>query len=266
MIIAVGYSNAIGQCAGAANIYSFIYNGNTYEVVRENKTWINAAACAVQRGGILAEINNVAEQNAIFSELNSNASINVIYTAAPDGGGASYVWIGGNDLATEGDWVWDGNNDNSSTQFWLGTSTGSPVGGLYNNWGNEPDDYLGQDALGLALINWPLGVAGQWNDVDHTNSLYYVIEYSGIVGINDTELEENIEFYPNPFKGFVTIESNNLKMENVVVINSIGQEVKVLNVDGLYALKIDLSSLESGVYFMRASFKDGRSITKTIVK
>ncbi len=175
--------SVLGQCTDTSNIYSFVHDGKIYEVIKENKTWVDAAACAVERGGILTEINDTSEQNAIFTELNSNAGINVNNTVAPDGGGGSYVWIGGNDLSVEGNWVWDGDNDNNGTQFWMGTSTGNPVGGLYNNWGNEPDDFQGQDALGLSLNGWPFGVAGQWNDVDHINTLYFVVEHSAVLPI-----------------------------------------------------------------------------------
>ena len=119
----------------------------------------------------------------------SNANIEVDNTVAPDGGGGSYVWLGGNDLAEEGTWIWDGDNDGNGTQFWQGAADGAPVGGLYNNWGNEPDDWNGQDALGLSLNGWPLGVAGEWNDVDETNSLYFVIEYTGIVGLEDNKFK-----------------------------------------------------------------------------
>lgn len=165
-------------CADASNIYTFTYDGKTYELVRENKSWVNAAACAVERGGYLSEINDANEQNVIFAEL-QNASIVNDNTIASDGGNRPYVWIGGNDLATEGSWVWDGNNDNTATDFWLGDASGSPVNGLYNNWGNEPDNFgAGQDALGLALTDWPLGVAGQWNDVEADNALYFLIEYN----------------------------------------------------------------------------------------
>lgn len=116
-------------------------------------------------------------QYLIFNALN-NASITNSNTVAPDGGGAAYVWIGGNDLTTEGNWVWDGNNDGKGIQFWLGDTSGNPVNNLYNNWGKEPDNYLNsQDALGLALTNWPLGSAGQWNDIDDSNKLYFVIEF-----------------------------------------------------------------------------------------
>jgi len=138
-------------------------NGQNYEIVLANMTWINAADFAESRGGFLAEINDLNEQESIFNAL-MNASIEAANTVAPDGGGASYVWIGGNDLETEGDWIWDGDNDGSGTQFWMGDSNGTAVGDLYNNWGNEPDDFQGQDGLGLALTNWPLGMAGEWND------------------------------------------------------------------------------------------------------
>ncbi len=177
-VLMVGsYQSSFAQCASASNIYAFSYNGKNYEVVRQNETWINAASCAVSRGGYLAEINDVNEQNALFNALTNNANINNNNTEAPDGGGGAYVWIGGNDLQVEGNWIWDGDNTNGGPQFWQGTANGTPVGGLYNNWGNEPDDYFGQDALAMSLNGWPLGVAGEWNDVDHTNTLYYIIEY-----------------------------------------------------------------------------------------
>jgi hypothetical protein len=98
-------------------------------------------------------------------------------TSSSDGGDASYVWIGGNDLATEGTWVWDGNNDGSKTDFWIGDKTGTAVEGRYHNWGDEPDDFSGQDALGLALTDWPLGLASQWNDLRESNKLFFVIEF-----------------------------------------------------------------------------------------
>lgn len=159
-----------------SSIIPFSYNGTNYEIVRSNKTWSEAASFAVSRGGGLAEIDNSAEQNALFAELN-NASIITSKTTASDGGNASYVWIGGNDMATEGNWIWDGNNDQTGAQFWMGTQSGTAVGGLYNNWGDEPDDFgSGQDGLALALTDWPLGVAGEWNDVELTNTLYFLIE------------------------------------------------------------------------------------------
>ena len=168
----------IAQCTSESNIYSFVYNGKTYEVVKENKNWVDAATCAVKRGGYLAEINSLEEQNKIFSQLNIKAGINTKQTVSVDGGSASYLWLGGNDLAEEGKWILDGNNDGSGPQFWQGLSNGSAVGGLYNNWGHEPDNWNDiQDALAIAITEWPLGSgalgkASQWNDLDKANLLY----------------------------------------------------------------------------------------------
>lgn len=174
----------VSQCANSSNIYSFTYNNKNYELVKENKTWEEAAACAVARGGYLSEINDISEQNAIFNELSNNATITTSNTTAPDGGNAAYVWIGGNDMLTESSWAWNGDNNSTYTLFWYGTFDGNAIGGLYNNWGKgsigllEPDDYLNnQDALGLALTNWPNGSSGEWNDLNKDNTLYFLIEF-----------------------------------------------------------------------------------------
>lgn len=164
-------------CPQAPNSFSFEVDGVLYELVLENRSWITAAFCAVEQGGRLAEINSQSEQDGIFAALNQ-ANINLSDTQATDGGGASYVWLGGNDLAEEGLWILDGDNDGQGPQFWQGAVDGSPVDGLFNNWGMEPDNFgTGQDALSLALTDWPFGVAGQWNDLDQINGLFYLIEF-----------------------------------------------------------------------------------------
>lgn len=247
--------NAKGQCADPGNIYTFTYNGQTYEIIKENKTWVDAAACAVERGGMLAEINDAAENQAIYNELINNAGITNSNTVAPDGGGGAYVWIGGNDLGTEGSWIWDGDNDSNGSQFWQGTSSGNPVGGLYNNWGNEPDDYNGQDALGLSLNGWPLGVAGQWNDVDDGNTLYFVVEYPSTSGLN--ELKSELKVYPNPFTSKITIENDGRDIDEIRIYNASGEEVKVFAMNKSAIKEIDLSDLDRGMYLLAAKTTEG---------
>ncbi len=160
-------------------VTSVSLNGKDYEIVQTNMNWINAADFASSRGGYLAEINGADEQDAIFGALR-NAGIDNRNTVAPDGGGASYIWLGGNDLATEGEWIWDGDNDDDGMQFWMGSFNGTPVDDLYNNWspGAEPDNFgTGQNVLAIALTDWPFGSAGQWNDIFRTNELYFIIEF-----------------------------------------------------------------------------------------
>lgn len=114
----------------------------------------------------------------------------LVSTTASDGGGSLYVWIGGKET-TEGTYVW---SDNPTTSFWTNGSGGSSVGGAYQNWGRsassaggpEPDNYLGtQNRVAMALERWPaslsydaIGQAGQWNDIQSGDLLYYLIEWT----------------------------------------------------------------------------------------
>lgn len=178
-----------------APVFAFQFNQKEYEIVQWKKNWADAAACAVSRGGYLAHIDDQDEQDAIVQAL-SDAGIAPNYTSVPDGGGIAYVWIGATDKFTEGKWIWAGNGVNSPLNFWNGKgAAGSAVNNRYHRWGNsstggtrvEPDDFSNnQDAAGIALTNWPWGVAGEWNDINSNNLLYFVVEKGafpcGLVG------------------------------------------------------------------------------------
>jgi hypothetical protein len=166
--------------------FQFIFNDHTYQVITTSSSWEAASAAARSKTvngvqGYLAHIDNLQENTAIFDQLMANISSNDFgNTSSPDGGGAAYVWIGANDISTEGTWVWV----DDGTQFWQGGQGGSRVDGRFNNWplGFEPDNWRQQDAAGITLTGFPLnmppwGAPGQWNDVDINNNLYYVVEF-----------------------------------------------------------------------------------------
>jgi hypothetical protein len=187
---------ALGGSASAD--FDFIHNGHTYVVVEARRTWQAAATDAVARqrvgtSGHLAIIETAAENTAIFNQLIANITpAEFINTQAPDGGNGFFVWLAANDLAVEGDWVWDGDGDGPGVgQLFYrgrGNAGGGPIGGLYHNWGtfngspHEPDNGASglQDAGGIALANYPRGLAGQWNDVRADNTLYYIVEFNAI--------------------------------------------------------------------------------------
>jgi hypothetical protein len=173
--------------------FTFSQSGHTYLAVTTPLAWTAAAADATSQeidgqSGSLARIDDQAENDAIIAALLANIpSADFSNTDAIDGGGGAYVWLGATDRVTEGVWHWDGDADGAGDQFWQGNQNGNPVGGLYNNWGrgtrqNEPDNFFfmgsDQDAAGISLNGWPLGSAGQWNDVALTNALYYLVEFA----------------------------------------------------------------------------------------
>ena len=183
----------INLSSAAERVVSFQVLGKRYELIRETKTWKQAAEIARAKGAHLAKINSVQEQNGVWQKLRALGAM-AKSNIATDGGGAYYVWLGGNDIKSEGDWIWDGDDLNGGIKFWNGNGYGRRVGDQYSNWGSsahgkEPDNYLGnQDGVAIALTNWPLGNAGQWNDVSTTNKFYFLIEYGNDVYEYDFEI------------------------------------------------------------------------------
>jgi hypothetical protein len=176
----VGISISYACSIDDDQVHTFFVGQQRYEVVKSEKTWSDAAACAVLRGGYLAEIQNQNEQDSVLAGIQA-ADIPNNYVQVSDGGGVAYVWIGATDRAGEGQWLWNGTNENDKgTLFW---NNGSSVSGAFANWGSsnfgqEPDNYLGnQNAGAIALADWPVGTAGQWNDINEANQLYFVSEY-----------------------------------------------------------------------------------------
>ena len=195
MILFIGCAASVPCTANDGNV--FTYNGHTYEIVKEARTWIDAAKAAAKRekygvAGALVRIDNAAENQAIYKHLiEAIPPSEFPNTNAPDGGGGAYVWLGASDRLHEGKWIWDVNGDKHGDPFWSGGKNGSPVDGRYYNWGtvnrvqNEPDNYHNQDAAGISLNGWPipsrrLGLPGQWNDLNIDNKLYYLIEYPAV--------------------------------------------------------------------------------------
>ena len=276
-ILMVNHAQA-QTCADTNHIYKFKYHGKKYEIVKELKSWDSAAACAVQRGGYLAQINNQMEQDSIYHAIVTGAGVSSTYTVVGDGGGIAYIWIGGTDKHAEGTWLWDGNNDNIGTNFWTGQGAagaggGSAVGGAYNHWGgttsgtaNEPDNYAGnQNAAAIGLASWPYGIAGEWNDINATNVLYYVIEYdSTTTGVKELKHSSSHGpvFAPNPAHHNISILNNNPdeSIATVTLYNQLGT-IAIQS----KSTELDVAHLPSGFYIATIDMEGGERFFKTVV-
>lgn len=263
----VTYLFLSAQCFDEANVYSFDFEGHTYKIVKENKTWMDAIECAVENGGYLLEINNQEEQFNPVSEIATNAEI--VESNTTNTFGTAAVWIGGSDSQNEGTWIWDGDNDDIGDQFWEGGPNGSSVGGLYSNWGTnppEPDNSGNQDKLTLTIDSSHPNYT-KWNDLSvNINSLYFIIEYNTILSNKGINYSNKIHIYPNPFEDYIFIENNNSQsIRKLQVFNNLGQII-----DTQYHLasesKINLTNLESGIYYLHLIFDDGSTFMSKIVR
>ncbi|HEX2871614.1 MAG TPA: C-type lectin domain-containing protein [Polyangiaceae bacterium] len=97
------------------------YGGHLYAFCSTPLVRADAEAACESMGLRLVRVDDVDEltwlRGVCFAAVGSNNSSTV------------WPWLGANDLAVDGEWRWaDG------IQFWQGTQTGGPVGGLFENW------------------------------------------------------------------------------------------------------------------------------------
>ncbi len=277
-------------CADSLNIYTFYYQGKKYEIVKELNDWDDAADCAEERGGYLVHIGSQQEQDSVYYHISVGAAISNTYTSVPDGGGVAYIWIGATDLAQEGNWLWDGDNDGSGTLFWTGQGAagaggGAAVGGAFVNWGGkstgtikEPDNYAGnQDGAAIALRGWPggsgaLGIAGEWNDIAVTNSIYFIIEYETGIGINETAPspgEENFSLFPNPSSGdYITLltEQDGSMINKAEIFSVNGRLITTIETGQSRLNMIPVSDLPAGVYILKVYTSGGITFNKRFLR
>ncbi len=122
-------------------------NGHTYHLL-EAATWTNSEAEAVTLGGHLVTINDAEENTWVFD------------TFANFGGEAKDLWIGLNDVQSEGDFVWS----SGETSLFTNWQTGQPDGGPGN------DEHYAQIYAGGTPIHFAGWVPGRWNDFNGSPS------------------------------------------------------------------------------------------------
>lgn len=136
--------------ASTGNFYRFVTTNVNLATAQAN----SAAAMLNGIGGYLANINSSAENSFVR------------------GISRDVIWIGGSDLANEGQWIYTQGPD-AGELFWVGTAGGTAQNGNYTNWGGgEPNDSGGED--GIEMRN-----DGLWNDMNVGVSHGYVIEWNG---------------------------------------------------------------------------------------
>ena len=78
----------------------------------------------------------------------------------------------------------------------------------------------------------------------------------------------DVHIYPNPTSGFVTLRLENIPLKNI-------HSIKLYNTNSVLVkntnpknntIRLDLSSLASGVYFVHIHVNEGKSITKKVIK
>ena len=168
------------------------FEGHTYEKIDTPMTWQEASSFAKEKHGTLVKVDSFQE-NKFLRLLMSAAS-----TAAEDGGGSVYFWLGGTDLPSEGTWRWHDGSMIKPSEITAYPLWGEGPG--FNLGSSEPDNFMGnQNCLAMGVESWPQGAdsssyygkPGQWNDLSCSNKLEFLIEYDTSASFKNGTLKVN---------------------------------------------------------------------------
>jgi hypothetical protein len=106
-------------------------------------------------------------------------------------------------------------------------------------------------------------------EVDPASSTYTVVEWLTInstFGFDESDNLPNIILYPNPCSDELSVRFEGETTEQLVVTDISGREIKRINSNFQHEVKIQLSDINAGIYFMRAENKDGIYAVEKFIK
>jgi hypothetical protein len=92
-------------------------------------------------------------------------------------------------------------------------------------------------------------------------SVVFIVEPSAIV-IDEIE----IEVFPVPVSGILTIRSDEFKLKNLHLFNHQGRLIKTERIGNPSSHESDLTSLPEGIYLLRMETDKGSVIRKVIIQ
>ena len=160
------------------------------------------------------------------------------------------AWLGGQDIV-EDDWRWTEGpeglaNGGTGTSFWNGKSNGSPVNGMFENWGNgEPNGIL-EDYLQISQAVQPDGTTGTWNDLRDSKQTTFDRDSDGD-GIKDSFNYQPTGYVRETDQGNLVV-NNDVEGGGFEIGNALFQKFilnSMINIDSVENAKKALGTLEN---------------------
>ena len=252
----------------------------TYYVATTN------ASCTSARTAVIATVNQNVTVSSNPSNLTICAGASATLTAS---GGTSYTWTGGqttnsitvSTTITTTYTVTGVTNCTANASVTItvnplpntalaafptvcnynpsfALNQGTPIGGTYSGTGVSAGNFNPSTAgIGTTTITYSVTQNGC------TKSVTGQLVVSGCAGLEDQQNDELLILYPNPVKGWMTIESENLiNYQTIQLRDEAGRLVQTWKVEGL-KMNVNLSEYAAGNYTIQIS-NDLKQVVKKI--
>lgn len=122
------------------------------------------------------------------------------------------------------------------------------------------------------LNNWQSGTGGTWYNWSVANGTFSEQAGTAIncipLSVNDISTNSDIEIYPNPTSGKVTIALNTdaFVATEMDLYNTLGQKIHLTATKTNSSIELDFSNISNGVYYLLAYGNNGLVYQKKIIK
>lgn len=145
-------------------------------------------------------------------------------------------------------------------------SEANPLASYYST--NDGLTWTTIDALfhGTAVfLNTAFGFSAGMNTSATVGGIY---KFTGIPPLKNPsfDLKNQISAYPNPTNGTIQLNSENSQIKEVSILDLLGRQVFSSKFSDLNKVDLDLKTLQSGTYVLKATFDSGKTETMKIMK
>ncbi|MDG2440820.1 MAG: T9SS type A sorting domain-containing protein [Crocinitomicaceae bacterium] len=120
---------------------------------------------------------------------------------------------------------------------------------------NSQGDTIGVNHIFVAKV-------GMWNDSPSTIIPH---DIQTVVSVEEDDMIEYLEVYPNPSNGIITLSSSLQDEVSVEIYSGLGALMSKMNMYG--SITMDVSNYSAGIYYIKSTTKGGlRNVHKLVVK
>ncbi|MCH2224259.1 MAG: T9SS type A sorting domain-containing protein [Crocinitomicaceae bacterium] len=88
------------------------------------------------------------------------------------------------------------------------------------------------------------------NDINRGDTVSFLLNYEGGVGIDITEGKESFSFYPNPAREMIELHNPSSEEKSIVIMDVTGEFVCQKKLSPESTTSLDINHLNAGVYFI----------------
>ncbi len=166
-------------------------------------------------------------------------------------GGVRQMRVINNEIYVCGDFTMAGSMPVNYVAKWNGTSWSKVFNSSFNN-----------VVLDIIGVGTDLYVTGGFTMID-TIPFNYIAKYANYTGVSEIASVFSVNVSPNPANDKIFVDSKSKIIDAYKIFDALGREMKFNTVKSSKA-EINISQLQSGIYFLLLSNEDGRIVKKFI--